>query len=88
MSDFASDLGAALCTGLDAVGALGSSLCSDETTQTALGYALLLVLAALMLALLTIEPAALSPFVRIAIEERAARRAPPSVKPDRTGRAR
>jgi hypothetical protein len=85
LSDAVGEFGASLCAGLEAMG-VGPSLCADEMGRTALGYSLFLLVAAVMLGLLTIEPATLSTFVRMAIEERAGRRTPPPGS-DRTGRS-
>jgi len=72
MSELAADLGTAVCLGLGRLGG-DPSLCVDQAGRMALGYSLVLALAACVLGLLTIESARVSEFVRRAIAERVER---------------
>ena len=82
MSDFAYDLGSAVCASLDAAGFASPHLCGDPAGTLALGSALLVCLGAAIFGLATIDRPSVSEFVRRAIAERIERR-PPSAPPER-----
>jgi hypothetical protein len=74
MSEFAFDLGSAVCRALEPLGVIIPRLCGDDTGMVVLGTSLLAFFGAVAFGLVTIERVTVSEFVRRAIAERTARR--------------